>query len=117
MDNKPCECGTGFIHDRSECKAACRCLNCEVTMFFNQTKVNSFGEVVCPYCNEIKLFIWNNEAEANEMYPEGCRCENNGDYCLYCEAILAEPETESEEEWEMDFDENPDPLIGGIDFN
>jgi hypothetical protein len=86
-------------------------------MFFNQTKVNSFGEVVCPYCNEIKLFIWNNEAEANEMYPEGCRCENNGDYCLYCEAILAEPETESEEEWEMDFDENPDPLIGGIDFN
>jgi hypothetical protein len=83
-------------------------------MFFNQTKVNSFGEVVCPYCNEIKLLIWNNETEANEMFPEGCTCKNNGDLCLYCEALQYELSFETEEDW-VGSNENSDPFMGRID--
>jgi hypothetical protein len=34
------------------------------------------------------------EAKALMQYPDGCMCENNGDYCLYCQVKIDELEWE-----------------------
>lgn len=45
------------------------------------------------------------EAQANDAYPEGCKCENNGGGCDWCHAVWA-----SEAEW--DDDQNPITGVG-----
>jgi len=94
MDNKECKCGTGFIHDRSECHAGCRCLDCGEIFLYVRTLLNRAGEARCPFCDDTNLVTWDNEGDANEMYPGGCQCKGllNSPSCNYCEWLLLEPE-------------------------
>ncbi len=40
------------------------------------------------------------KAFANNVQPEGCKCENNGDYCEWCSAYS--DYLENDEEWRRD---------------
>jgi hypothetical protein len=56
--------------------------------------------VVCPYCKGPKLITWNNQKDAEAAFkafpPQisslHCICQNNDDYCDYCDFLLAEPD-------------------------
>lgn len=93
-----CNCGYG-THDHGECKSGSRCTNCGIVHYYRESRpayvsAGDGFEVVflCRYCKG-ELLTWDQSGPAAEMYPQGCRCENNGDYCEYCNTLLEEPDT------------------------
>jgi hypothetical protein len=91
-----CDCGFG-LHDHGECKTGARCYTCGVVYLYSAAKVRidhtTSGTVtyfVCPYCGDNQFALWDNLAQANECYPNGCECQNNGDWCNHCQVLLDE---------------------------
>lgn len=97
-------------HNRSECTSGCKCDNCKVEFLYRgaiTTYMTDGKDVwpvyICPVCSHQILTFWNNEAQANEMYPEGCQCvneEENEEICSHCKVLLTSPEALQEAEWE-----------------
>ena len=90
-----CDCGENGLHDHSDCTSGSRCTKCGVSTYYRDRKptfARDGSDVVmifiCAYCESQEVVIWNNVSAANEMYAEGCKCQNNSDYCDYCEVIM-----------------------------
>lgn len=89
-----CDCGSSQ-HEHYECRCGMECRKCGITTYYNDARPQFVAEgdgvsiiYICRYCRSSDYLIWDNLAAANEMYPHGCTCENNGDYCNYCEILL-----------------------------
>ena len=95
-----CDCGFNGLHDHCECSSGAWCAKCGVKTYYSSYKpslVRDGDDVnfafICPFCGSNgsqDVSTWNNVGVANEMYPRGCECQNNGDYCDYCDVILDE---------------------------
>lgn len=97
-----CNCKHG-LHDHNECKCSARCKVCNTVFFYRDAKhvllhgvveTQDFDDAwyfVCPYCGSDEMALWDNSSMAAEMFPNGCTCQNNGDYCDYCSILIQEP--------------------------
>jgi hypothetical protein len=101
-----CDCGSGKPHTHDNCTSGMRCRKCGITTYYEDALpqfVSEGGEVSlrykCRYCGSFEYSLWNNYGDAVKMGLDihRCICQNNGDYCDFCQVLLSEPNPEGGE--------------------